>query len=158
MALRGLKIRTSTDSDIVKFWDSGVTQTYGDLNVGGNLSLSGSLTGYSPFWAAGRIDGTTSTPTVVTRKGDKEAEITCVRHTGNTVGCYDINWTTPHTDGGNYIVMVSGEGSSYRETPGSLSAGWTNTSTGIVAVLRKLYSQPSGAVEAVVDCPFTFFV
>ena len=46
----GLKIRTSANSDIVKFLDTGITQTYGDLNVGGNLSLSGSLSGYSPFW------------------------------------------------------------------------------------------------------------
>ena len=54
--------------------------------------------------------------------------------------------------------MVSGEGASYNETVGALTAGYTNTSTGFTAIFRKLYSQPAGAAEAMVDCPFTFFV
>ena len=136
----------------------GTTTTNKNLTVNGNLSLSGSLSGYSPFCAAGRIDGATSTSTVVTRKGDKGAETTCVRHAGAAIGVYDVRWTTAHTDGGNYIVMVSGEGSSYSETLGGLTAGWANTSTGFICVFRRLYSQPSGAREVVVDCPFAFFV
>ena len=133
----------------------GTTTTNKNLTVYGNLSLSGSLSGYSPFWAAARIDGTISTPTVVTRKGDKGSQITCVRHTGNTIGVYDVSWTTAHTDGANYIVMVSGEGASYSETLGALTTGWTNTSTQFTCVCRKLYSV---GTEALVDCPFTFYV
>jgi hypothetical protein len=54
--------------------------------------------------------------------------------------------------------MVSGEGASYSETLGAGTAGYTNTSTKITVVFRKLYSQPAGAAEALVDCPFTFYV
>ena len=71
---------------------------------------------------------------------------------------YDVAWTAAHTDGGNWIGMVSGEGASYTETLGAGSAGYTNTSTGFTCIFRKLYSQPSGAIEALVDCPFTFYV
>ena len=88
----GVKIRTSANTDIVKFFDSGTSLFYTDISVTGtttltgdvsvgNLSLSGSLSGYSPFWVAGKIDGSVAgaVPTVVTRKGDKGSQITCVR-------------------------------------------------------------------------------
>ena len=71
---------------------------------------------------------------------------------------YDVSWTTAHTDGANYIAMVSGEGNSYNENLGAGSTGFVSTSTGFACIFRKLYAQPSGAVEALVDCPFTFFV
>ena len=130
----------------------------GNATFGGNLSLGGSLTSYSPYWIAGRIDGTTTVPTVVTSKGDKGAEITCVRKSGQPVGVYDISWTTAHPDGVNWIGMVSGEGNCYNETLGYSGTNYTNTSTGFTCLFRKLYSQPASANEAVVDCPFTFFV
>ena len=116
------------------------------------------MVGYSPFWVAGRIDGTTSIPTVVTRKGDKGTQITCVRHAGRTVCVYDVSWTTAHPDGANHVVMICGEGNSYNETLGGSATGYTNTSTGFVSIFRRLYSQPSGASEGLIDCPFTFFV
>jgi hypothetical protein len=126
-----------------------------------NLTVIGSLTAgiinYSPFWVAGKIDGTTNPPTVVTRKGDYSTEITCVKKTGQTLGVYDVRWTTPHPDGANWIGFVQGEGSSYSETIGAGTAGYTNISTGFTAIFRKLYSQPSGAIEALVDCPFSFY-
>ena len=120
------------------------------------MSLSGSLSGYSPFWVAGRIDGSVAgaVPTVVTRKGDKGSQITCVRKTGYPIGVYDVSWTTAHTDGANYIAMVSGEGASYNENLGS-GSNFLNTSTGFSCIFRKLYSV---GTEALVDCPFTFFV
>ncbi len=57
-----------------------------NLTVYGNLSLSGSLLGYSPFRVAGRMYGTTSPPIVFTRKGDKGSELARVKHTGRTTG------------------------------------------------------------------------
>ena len=118
------------------------------------------MSGYSPFWVAGRIDGSVAgaVPTVATRKGDYGSQITCTRPSGYPVGVYAVSWTTAHTDGGNYIVMVSGEGSAYHEALGGSAAGFTNTSTQFIPIFRKLYSQPTGAAEALVDCPFTFFV
>jgi hypothetical protein len=66
--------------------------------------------------------------------------------------------TTPHPDGVNIVAMVSGEGVSYSETLGAGSAGYLNTATSMTVIFRKLYSKPSGSNEAVVDCPFTFYV
>ena len=97
-------------------------------------------------------------PTIVTRKGEYGSEITCVRKSGAPVGVYDVSWTTAHPDGANIIAMVSGEGSSYSETLGAGSVGYTNTATKITVIFRKLYSQPAGAIESLVDCPFTFYV
>ncbi len=132
-----------------------------DMTVN-NLTVTGSLTAgiinYSPFWVAGKIDGTTNPPTVVTRKGDYSTEITCVKKAGQALGVYDVRWTTPHPDGANWIGFVQGEGSSYSETIGAGTAGYTNISTGFTAIFRKLYSQPAGAIEALVDCPFSFYV
>ena len=126
--------------------------------INGNLTVNGTIP--SPFWVAGKIDGSVAgaVPTIVTRKGQYGSEITCVRKAGISVGIYDISWTTPHPDGANIVAMVSGEGQSYSEALGALTAGYTNTATGITVVFRKLYSQPAGAVEALVDCPFTFYV
>jgi predicted acyltransferase (DUF342 family) len=103
----------------------------GNLTVSGNLSVLGSLSGYSPYWAACKIDGSVAgaVPTILTRKGDKGSQITCVRKSGQAVGVYEITWTTPHPDGANLICMVSGEGASYSETLGAGSAGFTTTST-----------------------------
>ena len=132
----------------------------GNLTVSGNLSVLGSLSGYSPYWAACKIDGSVAgaVPTILKRKGDKGSEITCVRKSGQAVGVYEITWTTPHPDGANLICMVSGEGSSYSETLGATSTGYPTTSTSFVCIFRKLYGNPSGALEGLVDCPFTFFV
>ena len=129
----------------------------GNLTVTGNVTINGSLSGYSPYWAACKIDGSVASavPTILKRKGDKGSEITCVRKSGQAVGVYEITWTTPHPDGANLICMVSGEGASYSETLGAGTAGWTNTSTQITCIFRKLYSV---GTEALVDCPFTFFV
>ena len=91
-------------------------------------------------------------------KGEYGSEITCVRKAGAAVGVYDISWTTPYPDGANIVAMVSGEGQSYSESLGAGTAGYTNTATKITVIFRKLYSQPAGAVEALVDCPFTFYV
>jgi hypothetical protein len=126
--------------------------------INGNLTVNGTMP--SPFWVAGKIDGSVAgaVPTIVTRKGEYGSEITCVRKTGATVGVYDISWTTPHPDGVNIVAMVSGEGASYSESLGAGTAGYTNTSTKITVIFRKLYSQPTGANEALVDCPFTFYV
>ena len=126
--------------------------------INGNLTVNGTMP--SPFWVAGKIDGSTAgaVPTILTRKGQYGSEITCVRKTGQPVGVYDISWTTPHPDGVNIVAMVSGEGSSYSETLGAGSAGYPNTATSMTVIFRKLYSQPSGSNEAVVDCPFTFYV
>ena len=55
------------------------------------------------------------------------------------------------------VAMVSGEGSSYSETLGSGTTGYPNTATKITVIFRKLYSQPAGAIESLVDCPFTFY-
>ena len=126
----------------------------------GTVTINGSLSGYSPYWAACKIDGSVAgaVPTILTSKGDKGSQITCVRKSGQAVGVYEITWTTPHPDGANLICMVSGEGASYSETLGAGSAGYVTTSTSFVCVFRKLYGNPAGAVEALVDCPFTFFV
>jgi hypothetical protein len=130
----------------------------GNLTVVGNLTVSGTVNS-SPFWVAGKIDGSVAgaVPTIVTRKGIYGSEIICVRKSGQPIGVYDISWTTPHPDGINIIAMVSGEGNSYNETLGGTAAGYPNTATKITVVFRRLYSQPSGANETVVDCPFTFY-
>ena len=129
-----------------------------NLTVFGNLSLSGSLSGYSPFGVAGRIDGVTTSPAVITRKGERLLVITCVRKAGYAVGVYDGRWTTAHPDGANWIGMVSGEGNSYNETLGAPSTGFPSTSARFTALLRRLFSQPTSANETLIDCPFIFFV
>jgi hypothetical protein len=150
----GIEVQSSTGTDIAKFWNTGDTHLYGNVSITGSLTANN----FSPWWVAGKIDGTTTTPTILTRKGEKALEITCVRKAGQSVGVYDIRWTTAHPDGANWVGFVQGEGQSYSETIGSLTAGYTNISTGFTAIFRKLYSQPSGAIEALVDCPFTFYV
>jgi hypothetical protein len=129
-----------------------------NLTVNGNLTVSGGIP--SPFWVAGKIDGSVAgaVPTIVTRKGEYGSQITCVRKAGQPVGVYDISWTTPHPDGVNIVAMVSGEGASYSQTLGATAAGYPNTATTMTVIFRKLYSQPAGAGEALVDCPFTFYV
>ena len=128
------------------------------VTISAPLILTSTLTGYSPYWAACKIDGTTNPPTILTRKGDKGGEITCVKKPGQAAGFYDIAWTTAHPDGANWVGMVSGEGNSYTETLNGLGTGYPNTSTTMTAIFRRLYSQPSGALEGVIDCPFTFFI
>jgi hypothetical protein len=150
----GIKVQSSTGTDIAKFWNTGDTHLYGNVSITGSLTANN----FSPWWVAGKIDGTTTTPTILTRKGEKALEITCVKKSGQPVGVYDVRWTTPHPDGANWVGFVQGEGSSYSETIGAGTAGYTNISTGFTAIFRKLYSQPSGAIEALVDCPFTFYV
>ena len=145
---------------------SASSSTTGNATVGGNLTVTGtvtikgSLSGYSPYWAACKIDGSVAgaVPTILTRKGDKGSEITCVRKSGFPIGVYEITWTTAHPDGANLICMVSGEGASYSETLGSGTTGFPTTSRSFVCIFRKLYGQPAGAVEALVDCPFNFLV
>jgi hypothetical protein len=122
------------------------------------VSITGSLiaNNFSPWWVAGKIDG--ATLTILNTKGEKASELTCTRKSGTALGVYDIRWTTPHPDGANWVGFVQGEGSSYNETIGAFTTGYTNISTGFTAIFRKLYAQPTGANEGLVDCPFTFYV
>jgi hypothetical protein len=148
----GIKVQSSTGADIAKFWNTGDTHLYGDVSITGSLIANN----FSPWWVAGKIDG--ATLTILNAKGEKASEITCVRKSGTTLGVYDIRWTTPHPDGANWVGFVQGEGSSYNETIGAFTTGYTNISTGFTAIFRKLYAQPAGANEGLVDCPFTFYV
>ena len=56
------------------------------------------------------IDEATNPPTILSRKGDKLAELACVREPVYATGMYDIVWTTPRTDGINFVAMISGKG------------------------------------------------
>ncbi len=90
----------------------GSTTANTNFTVYRNLSLSGSLSGYSLFWCAGRIGGTTTVPTILTKKGVRALEIAWVRKSGQATGVYKETWTTAHPDGANWIGMVSVEHSS----------------------------------------------
>ena len=150
-------ISNTDGTAIATFYNTTAIQLNGNTTILWNLSLSGSLSGYSPFWVAGRIDGSVAgaVPTVVTRKGDYGSQITCTRPSGYPVGVFMVSWTTPHSDGANWVGQVSGEGSSYNENLGSSGSSFVNTSTSLTCIFRKLYTTTN---EALVDCPFTFFV
>ena len=152
----GVIIQNVDGTEIAKFHNTTAVRLNGDTTILGNLSISGSLSGYSPFWVAGRIDGSIAgaVPTVVTRKGDYGSQITCTRASGYPIGVFVVSWTTAHSDGVNWIGRVSGEGSSYHENLNS-SGPFVNTSTSLTCIFRKLYAT---TLEALVDCPFTFFV
>jgi hypothetical protein len=158
----GIKLLKLDGTPAAKIFSSGTAQFYsnviadGNLTVNGNLTVTGSSSGSTPFWVAGKIDGSVAgAPTIVTRKGEYGSQITCARKSGFPVGVYDVSWTTPHPDGANIVAMVSGEGASYSETLGSGTTGWTNQATSLTCIFRKLYSV---GTEALVDCPFTFYV
>ena len=152
----GVIIQNVDGTEIAKFHNTTAVRLNGDATILGNLSISGSLSGYSPFWAAGEIDGSIAgaVPTVVTRKGDYGSQITCTRASGYPIGVFVVSWTTAHSDGVNWIGQVSGEGLSYNET---LNNGGTfaNTTTSLTCIFRRLYVTTN---EVLVDCPFTFFV
>ncbi len=75
----GVKVLNSEGGTAVKIFDAGIIQFYSDVIVDGKLSVSGTLSGYSPYWAACRVDGTATVLTIKIRKGTTGSKITCQR-------------------------------------------------------------------------------
>jgi cytoskeletal protein CcmA (bactofilin family) len=64
-----------------------------------NLTVNGSIVGWSPFWVAGMVDGNAN---VLASKG--KVAFTCTRE---TTGNYRVNFASPHPNGATYVVTVS---------------------------------------------------
>ncbi len=132
-----------------------------NLIVNGNLTSSGTSNiggGTSnPCWVAGKDDGSTAGAAPTVLKIKNWYSFTCVCNPNQAVGIYDLSWTTAYSHGANYILMVNGGSGGWSElVPGSPAATCGSTSTKITFSFKKLYQDAS--VEALVDCPFTFFV
>lgn len=100
----GVKVQTSSGSDVMKIWDNGTTYVYNDMIVNGNLTVNGSsnISGGSnnQFWIAARIN---VAGTVELEKGQRNI-ISCVKGSGDMK--YTITYPT-HPDGENAIVLIS---------------------------------------------------
>jgi hypothetical protein len=70
----------------------------GHLVVPGNITLSGDINGWSPFWVAGMVDGNAN---VLVSKG--KVAFTCTREaTGN----FRITFASPHPNGAIYVATL----------------------------------------------------
>jgi hypothetical protein len=76
----------------------------------GSLSVLGEVTGWSPFWIAGKVLGTQSTPTVVASKGRVGFSVT--RRNGAT-GQFIITFDQNHPDGSDYVVALTIQGTGF---------------------------------------------
>ena len=128
--------------------------TIGNLTV--NRLLTANNLSYIPWHVAGRYDGVNMT--LLKSKG--QYPFTVTRVSGQTAGFYQINWSTPHPDGANYVACCSGEGGGWNDLVNGAGAGIPAASaTLMIVAFRKLWQAGQvGQSEGLVDCIFTFFV
>ena len=86
----------------------------------GNLTLNGSIVGWTPFWVAGMVDVNAN---VLVSKG--RVGFTC---TQTATGNCRVNFAMAHPDGANYVVQITTIGVNQ----------WVDqlTSTSFLAVMR----------------------
>jgi hypothetical protein len=78
-----------------------------DLHVIGNLSFGTISNVPSPFWCAGKVNG--STLAVTARKGAKP-DFVVSRLSGYDTGVFRVSFAEAHPDGSQYVIQLSVEG------------------------------------------------
>ncbi len=91
---------TALEVDTIQPIDNVGVTVDGDLFVDGHLHYT-SIT--SPFWAAGRVNGITST--ILSSKGRHAFTFERLQQ-----GYYKMTWAEPHPDGANFLCFEQGEG------------------------------------------------
>ena len=114
----------------------------------GNLSVLGDVVGWSPFFCAGVVDGTT----LNTLASQGRVGFTVQRMPNYAAGVYRIFYNSPHPAGDNYTVMVHGRGSNTYLTPAIQESPDTQSSTHVNITLRNT------TATAIVDAIFHFAV
>jgi hypothetical protein len=77
--------------------------------VNGNLTVSGTTSFANPFWVAGKVNGLTSPPTILSSKG--RYTFTVTRATQIPSGVYKVSWTVAHPNGGDAVVLLNSQNS-----------------------------------------------
>jgi len=103
----GIGFHTLDSSVAFEVEDTGNLIAHNNLNVLGNISCSGTISGNitapSTYWAAGKVDG--NDLSVPVRKGTSAFTVT--RATDKPVGVWKVSFSTPHPDGADYVVQVT---------------------------------------------------
>jgi hypothetical protein len=94
----------ATDINVNSVFASGPITSTGLLTnsviCNGDMSIiGGTINGYSPFWAAGRV---AANGTIENKKGS--VDFSCTR---TAAGNYLITFAQPHPDGANYAIQLS---------------------------------------------------
>ena len=80
-----------------------------NLTVNGNLEVLGNFNIANPFWVAGKVNGLTSPPTILSSKG--RYTFTVTRATQIPSGVYKVSWTVAHPNGGDAVVLINSQNS-----------------------------------------------
>jgi hypothetical protein len=80
-----------------------------NLTVNGNLEVLGNFNIANPFWVAGKVNGLTSPPTILSSKG--RYTFTVTRSTQIPSGVYKVSWTVAHPNGGDAVVLINSQNS-----------------------------------------------
>jgi hypothetical protein len=78
---------------------------YSNVHPTGNLTVGGSMP--SPFWIAGKVDGTGTTPSVVVSKGRIGFSVS---RRNNGIGQYAITFAQNNPDGSDYVITLVQQG------------------------------------------------
>jgi hypothetical protein len=98
----------------------------------GDMTILGGLYGWSPFFCAGVVDGTTLQ--ILASQG--RVGFTVQRMQNYSAGVYRIFYTSPHPNGNNYTVLITGRAAVPYLTPPLVESPATQTSTYVNITLR----------------------
>jgi hypothetical protein len=81
-----------------------------------NLTLNGSLVGWTPFFSAGSVDGTDLS--ILSSSG---VGFTVSRNTSYPVGVYQVTFASPHPTGSAYTIILNSRNSHSYLTPAPIT-------------------------------------